>query len=335
MSEKLHYEKPAILKIEKEADYVYEQFDKVGFKIKEFPELHERLVELANMPDSHFDDAVKMAEIVEVLWPFLEQETGLELNKDQLKLACLFHDIGKSGPVGASQEQRLMIEQIFNPIYFDIDSPNFQNAPQFKGKSMKEQKALMKDLTINEILEIENFPNNEEIRQYLQTLTIHTYHVEKNGIRKEAEPLDLNKHSMIQLWREHDQWTYDLLDKNFKELKKKDKSIEQLIIVASTHHTLEGHDPANVRDKVPEAANALETIDKYLIITLVDKYQAFIDREKVDHDTAIKILRKMVDDSRDSKIINHEGKTYEIFSKYISILEDHSEIADIVKPPKK
>ncbi|MCX6745067.1 MAG: hypothetical protein NTX82_06100, partial [Candidatus Parcubacteria bacterium] len=237
--------------------------------------------------------------------------------------ACLFHDIGKSGPFGAKRDQRLMIEQIFNPVYFNVDSPDFQNASEFKGKSRKEQRSLMKDLAINQILEIEKFHNNKQISEYLQTLTLHVYDEKTNEIKE--EPLDLNKHSMIQLWREHDYWTYELLNHY-----KNGKISRDLIIIASSHHTLEGHDPALVDGKVPGEAIALETLDKYLIITLVDKYQAFIDREKVDHFKAIGILRDMALDSKTKKIINHQDRVYNLFLKYIDIFDKHPEIADII-----
>ncbi len=320
------YEAPKVQKIEKEADYVFEKFKAfkaIDFNIKEFPELHERLVELANMPDSHFEDAVKMAEVVELLWSDINKEPDIESKQEELLLACLFHDIGKSGPLNANREQRLMIEQIFNPVYFDINNKNFKNNPKFFGKSVKEQKMMMKDLSINEILDIEDFSNKDAIKEYLQTLELHIYDEETNQIT--VEPLDLNNHSMIQLWREHDYWTYELLD-HFK----KGKITRELIIIASSHHTLEGHDPALVDGNVPNEAIALETIDKYLIITLVDKYQAFIDREKVDHSKAIEILRGMAKDSKDKKIINHQDRVYNLFIKYIGILEKHPEIAEII-----
>ncbi|MCX6745200.1 MAG: hypothetical protein NTX82_06800, partial [Candidatus Parcubacteria bacterium] len=127
------YESPKIQKIEKEADYVFEKFRAIDFNIKEFPELHERLVELANMPDSHFEDAVKMVQVIDLLWSDLNKKDKSKFKKEELLLACLFHDIGKSGPFGAKRDQRLMIEQIFNPVYFNVDSPDFQNASEFKG----------------------------------------------------------------------------------------------------------------------------------------------------------------------------------------------------------
>jgi hypothetical protein len=324
MAEKLKYEEPTVRKIEKDQGYVFKKFEAVGFKIKEFPELYERLVELSNMPESHFDDAVKMAEMVEMLWADIEKTDNIKFSRDELKLACLFHDIGKSGPVSADRDERLIIEQIFNPVYFRASSPKFVNHERFSDKNSKDKRTLIKDMPIGEILDIENLANKEEIRKYLQTLNLHIYDEESHETR--VEKLDLQRHSMIQLWREHDFWTLDLLSKYGDH-----KIPQDLIIVASSHHTLEGHDPAMIDGSIPNEALALETLDKYLIVTLVDKYQAFIDREGKDHPETIKILKQMAKASHDKKIINHGDKTYNLFLKYIGILEKHPEIAETVK----
>jgi hypothetical protein len=324
MPEKMPYEKLAVSKIEKDHGYVFKKFESVGFKIKEFPELYERVVELSNMPESHFEDAVKMSEIVDMLWKDIAKADNIKFSKEELKLACLFHDIGKSGPVDANKEQRMIIEQIFNPIYFKVNSERFSKDAHFLGKNIKDKKMVLKDMPIGEVLEIENFPNKEKIKEYLQTLNLHIYDENTNTIK--IEPLDLNKHSMIQLWREHDFWTFELLKKYGDH-----KIPMDLIIVASSHHTLEGHDPAMVDGNIPNEAIALETLDKYLILTLVDKYQAFIDREGKNHQETIEILKSMAKSSKDKKIINHGDRSYNLFIKYIGVLEVHPEIAQVIK----
>ena len=84
------YEKPQVEKIEKK-DYVFDEFHKAGFKIEEFPEIFERAVELANMPDSHFDDGVKMSQIIELeyltLVPIINSKEDVFLVEDDEKLA--------------------------------------------------------------------------------------------------------------------------------------------------------------------------------------------------------------------------------------------------------
>jgi len=315
------YETPKIEKKEEKQDYVFEQFHNVDFPIEEFPEIFERVIELANMPSSHFDDAVKMSQIVELLWNDIEKEGEFNLSIKELKLACLFHDIGKSGPADASREERMMIEQIFNPTFFRISSEKFKNAVEFKDKEPKEASKVIRTLPIAKVLEIENLPNKDKIIEYLKTLQLHVYNEETNSCT--IEDVDPQKHDMITLWREHDIWTWQTL-KEFGG----NKISQELKIIASTHHTLEGHDPAALGGKVPDEAIALETIDKYSIITLVDKYQAFIVRSNVDHQQAIKILENLIRDSKAKNIINHEDKVFNKFMKYLKILDRHPEIAE-------
>lgn len=320
------YEKPTIKKFEakEKYDYIFKQFHEAGFEIEKYPELFERCVELANMPESHFDDAVKMSEIINILWDEIEKEDNIRFSLEELKLACLFHDIGKSGPVGANRDQRFMTQQIFNPIYFNANAKNFKDAEVFKGKDPKEIKKMMRDLPIADILKIENFPNNAAIMEYLQTLEIHAVD-EKKG-RAVKQKLDLHKHRMIDLWREHDYWTFDLLNAHGNK-----KISRELIVVSSSHHTLEGHDPAMIDGKLPNEAIALETLDKYLILTLVDKYQAFIDREGISHKETIKILRNIVANSKKEGRYGDGERIYDQFMKYIDLFDKHPEMAEIIK----
>jgi len=309
------YEKPKIEKFEKK-NYVFDEFHKAGFKIEKFPEIFERAVELANMPDSHFDDGVKMSEIVEILWQDLKKENDIKFTIEELKLSCLFHDIGKSGPPNANREERFMIEQLFNPIYFNPKKPDF------KGRNPKQ-------ILIKEALQIENLPNRDKIVNYLQSLFLHIYD-EKNNTLKE-EKLDLDKHTMIDLWREHDYWTYQLLQKFGDNQISRD-----VIIVSSTHHTLEGHDPAMIDGEIPNEAITLELLDKYLILTLVDKYQAFIERSGKTHEETVKILEKIINDSKKRGVMKkifslNEEKVYGEYIKYLGIIKKHPEMAEIIK----
>lgn len=326
VKEKLEYQKPVKQKFEaeKKHDYIFKQFHDADFEIEKYPELFERCVELANMPESHFDDAVKMSEIINILWAEIEKKNNIRFSLEELKLACLFHDIGKSGPLGANRNQRFMTQQIFNPIYFNVNAKNFKEADIFTEKDLKERKKMMRDLSIGKILEIENFPNNKEMMEYLESLKIHALD-EKTG-RISEQKLDLKKHKMIDLWREHDYWTYDLLNEYGD-----DKISKELIIVSSSHHTLEGLDPAMVDGKLPNEAIALETLDKYLILTLVDKYQAFIDREGVNHEETIKILRNIVANSKKEGRFGDGERIYDQYMKYIDLFAKHPEMAEIIK----
>ncbi|MFA5188307.1 MAG: hypothetical protein WC460_03025 [Patescibacteria group bacterium] len=310
MKEKLSNEKPSLKKFEsKEEAYVFEQFHDVGFQIEKIPALYERLVELNSMPDSHFEDAVSMAKIVDYLWAEIKGEKDITFSKDKLKLACLFHDIGKSGPAKASHRQRYLIETLFNPKLFNPKSE------KFKGKRPR-------NLSIDEALDSEDLPEKEEIKKYLETLTLHIY---DHKLKKaQAEKLDLKKHAMIDLWREHDYWTRELLQEYID-----DQIDESLAKVASTHHALDGHDPWDIDGLIADESVAIEVIDRYLILTLVDKYQAWVDRSGLSHDEAIKKIHDEIKDSKDKEIINHNGEVFNKFKKYLQIIKKHPEIAEL------
>jgi len=306
------FEKPQLKKFEsKEEAYVFEQFHRVDFQIEKIPELYERLVELNSMPESHFEDAVGMAKIVDYLWDEIKGEKDIKFTKDKLKLACLFHDIGKSGPADANHGQRYLIETLFNPTLFSPKSEKFKNRKP-------------REMSIEEALETENMPEKEEIKEYLKTLSVHIY--DPKSKKTKEEKFDLKKHKMIDFWREHDYWTRDLLTKY------SDDNIDEAVAkVASTHHALDGHDPWNLDGFISDESITIEVIDKYLILTLVDKYQAWVDRSGLPHNLAIEKIKEDIEDSKMKEIINHEGKVYNKFIKYLKIIEEHPEIADIIK----
>ncbi|MCX6740258.1 MAG: hypothetical protein NTZ49_03455 [Candidatus Parcubacteria bacterium] len=295
MGEKF-YEKPAVKKqedIEKFGEaYVFKAFHELGFKIELMPELYERLIELATMEKSHFVDAVKMAKMVDVIWDDIRTLPDIKLTKNEMKLACLFHDIGKSGPKEAeNREQRRMIQMLFNQKYFNPKSEGFKN---LKGP--------IKNLSIADALQMETQiapQSKKRVIAYLETLTIHIY----NPASKKAEPekLDIKKHKMIDFWREHDYWTLSLLKAYGNHQVNND--VKE---VASTHHTLEGHDPCEVDGMLKHESATMELSDKYLMLTLIDKYQAWIDRSGLSHIVAIKKLKSEIAQSWKDKIISKE-----------------------------
>lgn len=70
---------------------------------------------------------------------------------------------------------------------------------------------------------------------------------------------------------------------------------KDLAIIASTHHVLEGYNPAALPlDDIHPGSKTLELMDKYQALAMVDKYQAFRRRSGFDHDAAIRSLREMV-----------------------------------------
>jgi hypothetical protein len=315
MREKINYEKPISSRLEKgkgEA-YVFENFHQIGFKIEEMPELYERLIELASMERSHFEDAVKMAKIVDIIWEDLRHDSEIKFDQKELKLACLFHDIGKSGPKDANREQRRLVQMIYNTKYFNSKSGKFNI---LKGSP--------KDLTIEEAFEIESQMSAEEkekIVTYLRTLTIHKYYPEIKKIK--TEDLDPKKHKMIDIWREHDYWTWDLLKGYGNHV-----VTDDVKKVASTHHALEGHDPAAVDGFISGENVTLELLDKYLMITLLDKYQAWVKRAGISHGEAIKELESQIKESINAEII--DTKVAARFYKYLKIIEKYDGLPQLI-----
>jgi hypothetical protein len=303
--------------------YVFESFHQLGFKIEAMPELYERLIELAGMEKSHFQDAVHMALMVDEIWADLEHTPDITFNKNELKLACLFHDIGKSGPETADREERRLIQMLFNSKYFSPRSKDFEG----KGSP--------KDMTIEQALILETKISEEDkkkIKDYLETLEVHIYHSEikeskPDKKKAEAEKLDIKKHKMIDFWREHDYWTYNLLKSHGNHLVTK-----EVRNVASTHHALEGHDPAAVDGFITAEGTTMELVDKYTMITLIDKYQAWIERSGKSHADAIIELRNQIKMSRDQNIIS--DKVAKQYYKYLEILAKHENLPKIVNPIK-
>lgn len=294
--------------------FVFRVFHQNGFEIKKIPELYKRLSELAAMEHSHFKDAVKMSKMVDIIWADLQNIKDIKFDKSELKLSCLFHDIGKSGPEGANDEQRRLVQMLFDSKFFNRDNPKFQGL----GKAPK-------DLTIKEALDLEDQISEDDkikIKEYLGTLQVHIYNIK----RRKASPrkLDINRHTMIDFWREHDYWTWDLLKRYAKK-----EVHDDIKKVASTHHALEGHDPASVDGFIRDENIALEMMDKYLMITLIDKYQAWVERSNKTHEDTIQILREQIAESRNKRIITK--KIEQKFYRYLEILERNNKLAEILK----
>lgn len=322
---KKQYSKPQLKSHEVSDEDMSKIFESADCDIRKFPDLLTRARELKSMKKAPFEDAEMMAQIIEYLYPYLEKTGYIKTSKNELKLACLFHDIGKSGPLNAVREERFLIEQIFNPIYFNTRSGKFFNHPKFKDIPEDKRGEVIKNLTINEVLEIENPKNIRQIKEYLSKIKITFYKKNQAGkIIKKEEKLDLDKHTMIQLWREHDNWTYQLLEQYQGE--DQDHISKKLIIIASLHHTLEGNYPIEIDKELLGETTLMEVIDKYLIVTLVDKYQAFIDRSGMDHKKTIAAIREKVNENTS---IDENIKV--IFLEYLDVLEKHPEIADMIK----
>jgi HD-GYP domain-containing protein (c-di-GMP phosphodiesterase class II) len=249
--------------------FVVDQFRELGVEIEKNEDLLERLTELKE--DGHFDDAAKMAKIMDII-PSLSEE-----GKRNLKIAALVHDIGKTGKVNANKEERELIRTIFRHKKFN-DSVN-----------TKARDAINKEL--------ENDPLKNEIINYL----------EKEGVN-----IDSEKRTMKELWRDHVDDTYEIL----KALSHTQINSE-IINIAASHHYLEGRNPVGLKDEeISKEIQIFGMTNGYLILTLVDKYQAYRERkEPFSHQDAIQKLKEEVEASERPKNIKRG------YRKAIDILE--------------
>lgn len=240
--------------------FVVDQFLRVGLDIQRFPELFERF-KLLNGPESkHFEDAAQMVDIIETIWEQLEEQLP-ELGKEQMILATLLHDVGKSGPKEATSEEQELIVSLFDPRHY---------------RAIAEKGERVEDMPILHAIRESDLENSvqHKVVEYLRKLGV-----------------DIEGETMIDFWRRHADWTYDIL-----KVSKDDKIDERLAAMAASHHILDGKNPAGLNtEDIPQEAKAIETIETYEVLTLVDKFQAFVKRSGLSHNEAIKVLRGIID----------------------------------------
>lgn len=241
--------------------FVISQFERANFDIRQYPELFERFKRLHHPPESkHFEDAVQMGEIIEEIWEDLDKSLPFKLEKERMILATLLHDIGKSGPKEAASEEQGLIVTLFDPSHYEKIVA--------AGKNVAEETILraLRDSDLEDGIQ-------RKIVKYLNGLGI-----------------DISSEKMIDFWRRHADWTYGIL-KDVED----EKIDDRLAVMAASHHILDGKNPAGINlEKIPEESKTIEIIETYEVLTIVDKFQAFIKRSGLDHATAIKILRSII-----------------------------------------
>lgn len=248
--------------------FIVDQFERVGLNIRDYPELFERFKRLHNPPESkHFEDASQIADIIETIWNGLETELPFKLEKEQMLLAALLHDVGKSGPKEATPAEQELIIALFDPTHYERIATAGINV----GNE-----------TILRALRESNFGDDiqRKIAKYLNRL----------GVNIASE-------KMIDFWRRHADWTYDIL-----KTTQDDKIDERLAVMAASHHILDGKKLANLKpEDIPSEAKTIEIVESYEVLTVVDKFQAFMRRGDKSHSEAIKELQKKVEESEISE----------------------------------
>lgn len=261
---------------------VLEQVAKLGldFRLEEHPELWERLIETGE----HLEDAICMARMVGAIWPKLDIRG---MTREKLMLCALLHDIGKSGPETKSPALRAAIKTLFA-----TPKMPFNPFRTVGGKPVPK--------TVAEFMRETETRDPVGIRSVL---------AQELGVDVETKP-------MLEFWRDHADWTYEVLQRN-----RGGAIDDEVVVIAATHHILEGRNPARVPlDDIHPGSKVLELMERYGVLAVIDKYQAFRGRGGLDHAGAIAQLRKIVDGQKDLP-----DKSKEDYRRVIAVLESSEE----------
>ncbi len=219
----------------------------------------ERLIEIHSEEGSHFYDAIEMAKMIDKNWDHLDL---LEPEKKRLIICALLHDVGKAGPEKASTEARQLCLWLFHKQHHVQSGVDIRN------------------LKIMDFINTSDYPDPSQARFLLS---------DQNGLNI----ADLDNLSMIDFWRMHVDWTYDILSQHLSK-----EVDEKMVVIAASHHLLDGKNPAELtEDAIPLESQWLEIAEDYQVLTLVDKYQALRQRSACSHEAAVEILLRMVDNS--------------------------------------
>ncbi len=263
-----------------EPDEIEKVFLALGFK--DIPKnIIYRLRLLSESPEgqiSHFQDAKDIAEIIDDILP--TEMTAKEVN--DVRFASLVHDIGKSGPAEIAtcdmpeSEKQAMYQAFIDFFNLKLDFS------RYNGRDPRK-------LPVMEVLTQEW--GEERAKQVWEQIK------KAAGMQSVNRPETSFDESsvMYDVFGAHVYWTYDIL----KSL----KIASEIVLIASSHHILEGRNPAGIDlDHISSSIAALEMADKYQALRMrkifaeemADKYQALRTRGSMTHAQAIGILRQKV-----------------------------------------
>ena len=224
----------------------------IGLQLEKHPKIRERLAEIG----THFEDSVDMAKIIRTVFGELAKKLELKgEDRERMMRAAVLHDIGKSGPPGKKGPFHEAVQTLFVP-----PATPFRTHVDGRPKS------------IEEFMTEQGMSDREKLKADLA-----------------AAGIDADKESIIDFWRRHAGWSYEIL----KGESGTDVDAD-LIKVVATHHLFENQNPATLDfHNAPKETQAL--LEQTEMIAAVDKYQAFRARGGMDHETTIVQLHKISD----------------------------------------
>ncbi|MBI5077125.1 hypothetical protein HZB94_01970 [Candidatus Falkowbacteria bacterium] len=246
--------------------------------------------------NSHFQDAVEISEIVDNL---IEEElTEKELN--DLRLASLLHDVGKSGPAEATDDEQRAFVDLFNLDFNEEQYP--VGARKLAARELPLSVALM-------IKAREGAMSLARAKEVLELI--------ESAVKRQERPrpeTNINADSaMLKVWSAHVYWTDAVL--------RRAKIDARIVEISASHHLLDGQDPENVGlENADQSIASLELADKYqafrVRLILADQYQAFRKRSAKSHAETIAILRKKIEDK-----LSAHPKTEAIYLKILESID--------------
>ncbi|MFH0779290.1 MAG: hypothetical protein V1928_00345 [Parcubacteria group bacterium] len=250
---------------------------------------------------STFQDSEYICEIL----PVTRMAEVNEIEAQTESVASLEHDIGKTGPAKASLEEQKSFVALFNLSFYQrqYDGLSPQELPLKKALEIKVRE---EDLT------------REQAEEILQNVL--------SAVKKQKKmhfETKINAQTpMGTVWAAHVYWTYEILKQNERPDNEIDRRMTE---IAACHHLLDDHDPMQKGiENADEGIISLELSDKYqafrIRLILADKYQAFRERGALNHEDAIKAVRKMIDDR-----LAGAGKTHELYLTFLRKLEENGE----------
>lgn len=252
--------------------------------------------------NSHFQDAVEISEIIDNLVEDIEMD---ESEMNELRFACLVHDVGKSGPAEATPEEQQAFVDVFNldfnQIIYTVN--NHEVTPQ--------------ELTLQQALQIK-VDEGDLTEERADEILTRIVSAGKKQQEKRFETKIGKKIRMGLLWSAHVYWSYDIL---------RDQGVDNRVVeVAASHHMIDGHDPARVGiENVDPQMASLELADKYqafrVRLVIADKYQAFRIRGTKTHEQTIEILRSLVEER-----LSDQEKVKQLYLAAVGELDKHKDI---------